>query len=128
MTRVAIPIFRLRISPVFDFCTRVLLVDIEKNVVVDRKELYLDALSLTERVRILRKSGVTAVICSGISSALENLILSEKVELICNISGEIETVLQAYLDKRLDDSRFHMPGYHTHKKGINAKEKDYETR
>ena len=58
MTRIAIPIFRMKVSPVFDSCTRVLLVDIEKDREVDRKEFYLDALSLNERLTILHKSGV----------------------------------------------------------------------
>lgn len=113
MTRIAIPIFRMRVSPVFDSCTRLLLVDIERGREVDRKELYLDAMTLTERVTILRKSSVDAVICSGISDVLENLLSSAQVDLISGISGEIEQVLAAYSANTLDDRKFRMPGGRT---------------
>ena len=112
MTRVAIPIFRMKVSPVFDSCTRVLLVDIEKDREVDRKEFYLDALSLNERLTILHKSGVDVVICSGISEVMEKLVVGKKIELISNITGEIESVLKAYLTGELSREKFHGPGVH----------------
>lgn len=111
VTRVAIPIFKMKVSPVFDSCTRVLLVDIENNREVDRKEIYLDALSLTERVTILLKTGVSAVICGGISDVMEKILTGTEIDLITSITGEIEDVLQAYLNRGLDHSRFHMPGF-----------------
>ena len=101
MTRIAIPIFRRRVSPVFDSCARVLLVDIEKDREVDRNEFYLDALSLNERLTILHKSGVNVVICSGISEVMEKMVVGKKIELIGNITGEIESVLKAYLTGEL---------------------------
>ena len=77
---------------------------------MDRKEIYLDALSLTERVAILRKSGVRTVICGGISDLLANMLSGAEIALISDISGEIEQVLEAYRAKSLNDSRFLMPG------------------
>jgi len=112
LTRVAIPIFRMRVSPVLDSCTRLLLVDIERGHEVDRKELYLDAMTLTERVTLLQKSSVDVVICGGISEVLENLLSSTHVDLISGISGEIERVLEAYVANTLDDGKFCMPGVH----------------
>ena len=111
MVRVAIPIFRSRISPVFDSCTRVLLVDIEHNREMERSEIYLDELSLTERLSILQKSRVAIVICGGISDLLQNMLQSVKISLIAGIAGEVEQVVTAYLSERLDEPQFHMPGY-----------------
>ena len=93
-----------------DTCTRILVVDIETGREIDRKEIYLDALSLTERVTILRKSSVHTVICGGISDTLVNMLSGAKFTLISDISGEIEQVLAAYLAGSLNDSRFLMPG------------------
>ena len=112
MTRVAIPIFRMKVSPVFDSCSRVLLVDIENDREVDRKEFYLDALSLNERLTILYKSGVDVIICSGISEVMEKLVVGKRIELISNITGEIESVLKAYLTRELSREKFHRPGVH----------------
>jgi predicted Fe-Mo cluster-binding NifX family protein len=130
LTRAAIPVFRKRVSPVFDSCSRILLVDIEKGREVDRKEIYLDALPVTERVMILRKFQVGAVICGGISSLLENMLISAKIDLISDISGEIDTVLEAYRAKKLDRPRFHMPGRRTdsHDKDMDREEQDHESR
>ena len=110
MVRVAIPIFRSRVSPVFDSCTRVILVDIEHNQEIDRREIYLDELSLTERVTILQKSRVKIIICSGISDMLQNMLESVKIYLITGIAGDVEQVVAAYLSERLKEPRFQMPG------------------
>jgi predicted Fe-Mo cluster-binding NifX family protein len=100
----------MKVSPVFDSCTRVLLVDIDKNREVDRKEFYLDTLSLNERLTILHKSGVDVVICSGISEVMEKMVLGKKIELISNITGEIESILKAYLTGELSQGKYHGPG------------------
>jgi predicted Fe-Mo cluster-binding NifX family protein len=128
--RAAIPIFMTRVSPLFDSCTRVLLIDIEQNREVDRKEIYLDALSLNERVTILRKSGVTTVICGGISEMLETMLAGADIELIGDITGEVDQVLDAYLTERLDEPRFHLPVFRTNASipGIDGKEKGHESR
>jgi predicted Fe-Mo cluster-binding NifX family protein len=111
MVRVAIPTFRSRVSPVLDSCTRVLLVEVEHNREIERNEIYLDELSLTERMNILRKSHVTIVICGGISDMLQNMLQSAKIYLISGIAGEIDQVVDAYLSEKLDEPRFHMPGF-----------------
>jgi predicted Fe-Mo cluster-binding NifX family protein len=128
--RIAIPTFQGRISPVFDSCTRVLLVDVENGREVDRKEIYLNALSLTERVTILRKSRVAAVVCGGISGLLETMLAGAGIDLTCDITGELDPVLEAYLAKGLDQARFHMPGVPSapRAESTHAKEKDHERR
>ena len=109
MTRVAIPVFRKKVSPVFDTCTWVVLVDIENNREVDRKEIYLDSLSLTERMTLLLKSGVSVVICGGVSDVMENMIVGKKIDLIGNITGEFESILKAYLAKEIRRPQFQLP-------------------
>lgn len=130
MIRIAIPIFRTRVSPVFDSCTRVLLIDTEHNREVDRKEIYLDALSLTERLTILRRSKVAAVICGGIGEVLETMLAGAKIDLICDIAGEVDRVLAAYLSGQLDEPGFYLPVNRTETRdsGIMEKEKDHERR
>jgi len=110
MVRVAVPIFRSRISPVFDSCTRVLLVDIEGNREMHRSEIYLDELSLTERVAILQKSGVGTVICGGISELMCSMLLGANIAPIPGIAGNVEQVVRAYLAEGLGAPQFQMPG------------------
>jgi predicted Fe-Mo cluster-binding NifX family protein len=126
--RVAIPIFKRRVSPVFDACTRVLFVDIEDDREVDRKEIYLNALSLTDRIKILSKSKVAAVVCGGISELMETMLSSAGIDLISDITGEVDQVLAAYLTRGLDDPCFHLPGLQADPRpqSIHAKEKGHE--
>lgn len=111
MIKVAIPIFRSRVSPVFDSCTRILLIDVEHNQEIERNEIYLDKLSLTERMAVLQKLKVKTILCSGISDLFQNMLQSVKIYLITGIAGKVDQVVSAYLSKRLNEPQFLMPGF-----------------
>ena len=111
MARVAIPIFRARVSPVFDSCLQVLVVDIEENCQISRSEFYLDQLSPPQRLDVLRHAGVSTVICGGISDVFHSMIKSAGINTITGIAGEIEEVLAAFVAGRIDQPYFYMPGY-----------------
>ena len=111
MDRVAIPRFRSRISPVFDTCVRVLLIDLENNREVGRQEIYLDGLSMPERATVLKNADIQTIICCGIREVLYNMLMDAGICLITGIAGEVEEVLDAFLSDKLHETRFHMPGY-----------------
>ncbi len=111
MVRVAIPIFRSRVSPVFDLCTRLLVIDFEQNREIRRMEICLDWLSLTERVAILQKLCVQTVICGGISEVFHNMLKNADILLIYGIAEEVDQVVDAYKSGQLHNPRFYMPGY-----------------
>ena len=111
MIRIAIPIFQSRVSPVFDTCTQIMLVDFDKDIEIERKEVYLDELSISERVALLQKLHVITVIRSGISDLLHNMLKNAKITLIDGVAGEVDQVVSAFMSNRLDEPRFHMPGY-----------------
>jgi predicted Fe-Mo cluster-binding NifX family protein len=96
---------------VFVSCTRVLLVDIDHSKEIERSEIYHDELSMTERTAILKKLKIKTIICSGISEILHNMLQSVKISLTTGIAGEIDQVVAAYLSKKLNEPRFHMPGF-----------------
>jgi predicted Fe-Mo cluster-binding NifX family protein len=109
--KVAIPVFRTRISPVFDTCTRILLIDLEQQREIERREIYLDEFSLSERVTILQNSHVETVICGGISDVFYNMLKGAKINSIVGRAGEVDQIVYAFLRKQLDEPRFYMPGY-----------------
>jgi len=111
MIRVAIPVFRSRVSPVFDTCTRLLVFDFDQGKEVKRQEIYLDELSVSERLPILRKLNVTTFICGAISEAFQNMLKTSSNRFITGIAGELESILAAFLADRLDEPQFQMPGY-----------------
>jgi len=111
MLRVAIPIFRSRVSPILDSCTRIILIDIEHNQEIERSEIHLNGLSLIERVSVLQKSSVKTIICGAISDMFQNMLQNVKIYLITGIAGEVEQVVGAYLSESLNDPQFYMPGF-----------------
>lgn len=110
MITVAIPVFQWRIAPVFDSCLRVFLVHIEHDHEVERSELPVYGLWLSERVVALQRARVTTLICAGISDVLDNMLESAGIRVIEGIAGQIEDVLQAFLSNRLKEPQFCMPG------------------
>ena len=111
--RIAIPVFNSRISPVLDACSQICIFDCEQKQEVNRHNVWVEDLSLSERLTILAKLGVSVVICCAVSEALHKLLKSKNIRVIAGRVGEIEKVLDAYLCDQLDDQCFHMPGYKT---------------
>ena len=111
MNRIAIPVFKSRISPVFDSCSRVLLVDLEHHREAKRAEITFEDLSVLERLRMLSRLGITNVICAGISQSFHDQLTAAKISPITGIVGEIDEVLTAFMCDGLNNPRFYMPGY-----------------
>ncbi len=111
MTRIAIPIFHHRVSPVLDTCTRLLIIDFEEQSEVNRREVAFDIYSSSARFEILKKLNLDTIICSGISEVFDKMIQSAGIKIICGIAGEVEKVVEAFRCDRVECSSFRMPGY-----------------
>jgi predicted Fe-Mo cluster-binding NifX family protein len=110
---IAIPIYKSRVSPVFDSCTRVLIIDLKDKQEIARREVILENFSLTGRIEVLGKLNVKMIICGGISDVLYKLLKNANIRLITGIAGEVEQVIHAYLRDQLNQECFYMPGYKT---------------
>jgi predicted Fe-Mo cluster-binding NifX family protein len=111
MNRIAIPVYKSRVSPVFDSCARLLLIDLSQNEEINRTEILFEGLSETERLKMLKKTGVDTVICGAISDGFYKMISSADISMIIGIVGEVDQVLGAFQCNRLGESCFYMPGY-----------------
>lgn len=111
MNRIAIPVYKSRVSPVFDSCTRLLLIDQDHNQEIDRTEIWCEGLSEIERLKMLKKLSVCKVICGGISDGFYKMISSAGISVIVGIAGEVDQVLNAFRCNRLGEPCFYMPGY-----------------
>ena len=108
--RLAIPVYRSRVSPVLDTCTRLLLIDLQEGCETARTEIRIVTDSLLERTEVLRKHRVRTVICAGISQQFYDLLRADGLELITGIVGEVEQVRAGYVTDELRHPAFHMPG------------------
>ena len=108
--RIAIPIWRGRISPVFDVAGLLLLVDVQEGKEIRREEITVETLNLIARVKQLTELDTNLVICGGISWPLERMLISTGIRIIPQTCGPVEEVFQAFLAGQLTEQAFLMPG------------------
>ena len=108
--KVAIPIFRSRVSPVLDWCTRLLLVRIRSGREETGEEIEVGGLDLLERVERLSNAGTDVLICGAIGDFVARLLESKGIKVIPWIAGEIEDVIHALASDEFPHDRFLMPG------------------
>ena len=108
--RIAISHQQGRISPVFDVAARILLVDIHNGRTVRRNERALVQMDSLARARRVSQFGVELLICGAISWPLENALSSMGVQVAACICGPVNEVIKAYVNDKLGDPAFIMPG------------------
>jgi predicted Fe-Mo cluster-binding NifX family protein len=109
--KVAVTIWENRISPVADSAREVLVVDIGGQSVLSRHHERFNDGSLFYRARELADLGVTTFICGAISSFYGALVEGYGIRLIPFVHGEVDDVLNAFLNNALVNPRFVMRGY-----------------
>jgi predicted Fe-Mo cluster-binding NifX family protein len=99
-----------RVSPVFDVAKHLLLVDIENSAEVARWEKLIDGTDLLSRVSYVADLGVELLICGAISRPLKLVLEARGIDVVGQVCGETEQVLEAFLKGGLNDKSFLMPG------------------
>jgi len=98
------------VSPVFDVGGHVLLVDIENGQEVRRNARPLGQRDALTRARCISQFGVGILICGAVSWPLENALLSKGLQVISCICGQVDDVVNAFLDETLTEASFILPG------------------
>jgi predicted Fe-Mo cluster-binding NifX family protein len=110
--KVAITVWKDRISPVFDASRRLLIAEIENARVTDRSYVYFDPGWPADLVKTLAMLDVPVLICGAVSQAPATSILAGGIKLIPFITGEVDRVLQLYAKGSPLAPTFVMPGCH----------------
>jgi predicted Fe-Mo cluster-binding NifX family protein len=108
MTKIAIPHWQGRVSPVFDVAGRVAVSEFISGGVVRHGDILLESDDPHVSSAALSSAGVEVLICGAISCCYERALTSAGIEVISQICGEIDRVLDAYAEGRL--SYYRMPG------------------
>lgn len=101
MIKVAIPIFLDRIAPRLDCARRMLILEIEKNRLVDRKELDISTWPPDEKILQLGQMGIAQLICGGMR--IEDRIGLNRfgIRVASPVFGEIDSVVNEFLKGEL---------------------------
>jgi len=110
MTRVAIPAWDGRVSPVFDAAQRVLFYDVGSDVRRLVGEGEFAGVSAAERVARLRALGADTLICGAVSAELGAMVSAAGIKLVAFVSGGVEDVLAGFERGGLGAPAFAMPG------------------
>jgi len=108
--RLAIAEWSGQVATVLDFSRSLLVVNIEDGVEVAREQHQLDPASPSVFANRIRKFGVDVLICGAISRRMVDCFEDCEFELIAQIQGSVEEVLDAYRNGRLDAPSFRLPG------------------
>ena len=116
--KVAITCWQGRISPVLDVASKALLVTLEGDRETMRQEVLIEGTGAMHRAQNILRLGANTVICGAVSRSLELALGSVGVEVIANVCGQIEEVLNAFINERLDEDAYLMPGCCGHRKRL----------
>lgn len=106
---IAIPVMRGRVAPVLNWCSRVMIFasapEGERG-----QEVFAPELAPLERLEVLLAKGVKTLICGALSADLQKRATQMGFTVIPGVAGDIDEVLTAYRQNRLDQPEFWLPG------------------
>ena len=108
--KLAIPHWQGRISPVFDVAAHVLVVEIDAGRELNRHDVAFNVEEPRARAVQLAGTGTNVLICGAISDPLETALSAVDIEVIPHVCGDLESVLTAFVEGRLNHDAFLMPG------------------
>ena len=92
--RIAIPLFKDRVSPHFGSSSRIFLIDIENGVFYRKIVQDLvkdDPMEISRRILEL---GVDRIICGGIQTYSKNWLITKGIEVVDNQKGLVEEIIE----------------------------------
>ena len=108
---IAVPEFRGRVSPTFDFCHRVTLWRVDGRGARKVGTRQCRATSSRERLAALMAAGVDILLCGAIAPETIEELQAHGIEVVMGLSGPVATVVAAYVCGALDQPQFRLPGY-----------------
>lgn len=108
--RVGITAWNGRVSPVLDGAERIRIVELARSGEGAVEVVGLSGRTPSERAQEIVSLGLDALICGAVSRPLGAMLGAAGVNVVPWVAGDIEEVLAAFGEGRLDDPGFGMPG------------------
>jgi len=99
--KVAMPLFRDRISPRFDVCPEIWIIELSNGEVINQEKWQTESFNLQQRLTHLASKGVDKIICGGIDSFCMDHLGNMGIDVIHNVAGEAGEVLKFFIRGRL---------------------------
>jgi predicted Fe-Mo cluster-binding NifX family protein len=108
--KTAFTVWNDRIAPLFDVSGKIHLVESEAGDITAQTSVCLDDPSPALKVRRLADLGVQMLVCGAISRAAQSMVTAHGIALVAYISGDLDTVIDAWRHDRLGADVLRMPG------------------
>ena len=108
--KVAVTVWKQRISPVFDASRHLLIAEIDNTRIIKRAKIIFDPGMPSHLARTLKELDVPVLICGAVSQVPATMITSGGITLIPFIAGRVDRVLSAYAQGHSLVPAFVMPG------------------
>jgi len=108
--KTAFPFWNNRIAPVFDVARQLLLVESTAGRIIRETEEPMPADDMGAKGECMTRLGVNTLVCGAISRPMQGLISSCGITLIPFVAGDLREVIQAWIEGRIQDRKFAMPG------------------
>jgi predicted Fe-Mo cluster-binding NifX family protein len=95
--KVAIPLFKDRISPRFDVCQEIWIIELNNGEVINQEKWPMESFNLQQRLDQLTSKGVDKIICGGIDSFCIGQLGNRGIDVIHNVAGEAGEVLNLFM-------------------------------
>ena len=107
---IALPNHQGRVSPVFDVAARLLLVQLQGETELERREVVLFETGREGVARQVSELGIQVLICGAISQQLQSELEQMGIRVVAQVCGEIDSIISAYKTGKLKRREFIMPG------------------
>jgi predicted Fe-Mo cluster-binding NifX family protein len=108
--RIVLPISVTRVATVFDFADALMVVDVVGTRISSKQILRFTESLPSVRACKLRELKAGTLICGAISNMLAAMVWHSGIEVIPGITGDADTVVQAFLDGQLARPQYLLPG------------------
>ena len=109
-SKIAIPAYNNRVSPLFDVSNRFVIFIVENSLIDESYYIDTQGESGIKNIDKLKFESVNLIICSAISRAFAEYITIKGIDLIPAVIGDIDDVINAYLNNNLVVDLYSMPG------------------
>lgn len=108
--RIAFSHWESRIAPVFDVAKHLYLLDVDGASDSTFTEAEISSEDPYEKVKALTEFSVDVLVCGAISRSLQNMIEAAGIEIYSFVAGDLQQVVTAWQENRLQEQNFSMPG------------------
>lgn len=117
MVRAAFANSEDRIAPVFDTARELYLVESESGRILSETKEVLSGTQPIQKVSRLVELGAKTLVCGAISRPVHAMVTAYGIRVFPFVAGTLPEVVHAWLDAKLDEGTFSMPGCFGRRRG-----------